>query len=269
MSDRIPFVGRRANRTINEAVAEANRAHLSGPITGTNAGGVSASQGPFGQVVDFDSPVIQGYGFFVVVVQAGPNGEADYTDYRYWAREVMFSQSPGNGGNDAVEVWILGEGFWGTIVNAQEIPLSTHNLDLFSAAGTDSVQITSRATIMWVDQVDGVVTEQGDSQEQPTGNYLFVGSLPSPGLFPVTVTTDGGSGGTATTLCDFTYTVKDINTGVTLKKDSSGNDATLMSPVWQRPMGLIAVASRGMARYKPNGDLELFIVDEVPNKATC
>jgi hypothetical protein len=80
------------------------------------------------------------------------------------------------------------------------------------------------------------------------------------GVFAVTLTSDGGGdgGSTAGTKPTWTYTVKDINTGVTLIKTSGGTAATGMSPLASsRLPAKAAAATAGTAYYKSDGTLVL------------
>jgi hypothetical protein len=65
--------------------------------------------------------------------------------------------------------------------------------------------------------------------------------------------------GTATLPCSFKYDVHDPDTDEQLLEN--------VSPVMQRAVGITIVAETGLARWKPDGTLQLWWVDEVPDTA--
>lgn len=93
-----------------------------------------------------------------------------------------------------------------------------------------------------------------------------------PGFFPVVVALDGGSAGTATTQCTFTYTLKDF-LGNVLNK-GNGSPATGMTPKRPRPAKgkmvaqPVSLSSHGVAYQDRNG-LQLWDAGEVPAVKTC
>lgn len=174
------FIGRQAARVLDDAVQQANVSAGTGDMLGSNCGGISMSQTPGGQIVTQDSFRTTAYSFYVVAVKAGPNGEANYSDSRYWARGVYFKQNVYAVQTDSVEVWIDGGGFWGTIDNAAENARGTHTLIEFVATGTTDVQVTGAATIFQVTQTDGLKPSGGD--DDTGGNYLFCAGVTPPPL---------------------------------------------------------------------------------------
>lgn len=93
------------------------------------------------------------------------------------------------------------------------------------------------------------------------------GAVTATGLFPVTLTGDGGSAGDDTTQCSFTYTISDAITGAEL--------ATSVSPITSpnvcaRPsVGAMVAATHGMAYTKADGTLVLCQCNETLGVEDC
>ena len=94
------------------------------------------------------------------------------------------------------------------------------------------------------------------------------------GIFPVTVKKDGGSAGSKSTLCSFTYTVMDL-LGNVMNKDATGADATGMTPEFnlRGTVGKMVAAadnSHGLAFYAGTGGttLVLWMTTEQPATGT-
>jgi hypothetical protein len=180
------LIGQRNARLLNEMMQGEENAHVSGDAYGTNTGAISASRLPFGQVVSQDSFPTTEFSVPVVLVKAGPNGEDDFTDGRYWAREIYPKQTDPSTANGVVEIWINGSGFWGAIYHLPEVTSGSHSLSTFDAgASTDDQKVTGSPTMMRVDLMDGVAAGSGGSvadlgpADQPdpaTGDQLFVGA---------------------------------------------------------------------------------------------
>ena len=81
-------------------------------------------------------------------------------------------------------------------------------------------------------------------------------------MFPVDLTQTGGSAGSPTTTCSFTYTVKERESSVTI--------GTSLAVVGKRiPNCAMTAGVLGLARYKNDGTLELLWADEVPVTKTA
>jgi hypothetical protein len=121
-------------------------------------------------------------------------------------------------------------------------------------------------------RISGPVTSATVGMVQPMGQnknnwkLISVGEKPasSSPLFPVTLTSDGGDNGgsTAGTAATWTYTLKDINTGTTLKKADGTTNATGYTPTQPRPPWQAAAATEGQAYRKADGTLVLAVAYE-------
>lgn len=79
-------------------------------------------------------------------------------------------------------------------------------------------------------------------------------------IFPVSLSQNGGNGGSATTTCSYTYDVTDDRDGTEI--------ATDLTPVAApRPSNVKMIAgTQGIAYYDDNGDVVLYsVIDEVPD----
>jgi hypothetical protein len=100
--------------------------------------GLISAGGSNGTVIGLDGVVGFGKNFWVGLVQsAGPNGEADYTDHRYWIRRAYLSNAAANPNTaapqavtytplDSTDQWYI----WVTVTNNAEALDSSHNLDV-------------------------------------------------------------------------------------------------------------------------------------------
>ena len=69
--------------------------------------------------------------FLARLTNAGPDSEADYTDPRYWARELMVTNSDGDETSELTFAYPpAGSGRWITATNIHEIIADTHGLSV-------------------------------------------------------------------------------------------------------------------------------------------
>lgn len=174
------------------------------------------------------------------IVTAGPDGEADYTDHRYWVQRGYLT---GATATDPLEVTVYPDtaGLYEivTATNLAEEREESHFLREGQPVKYEWLQDKNGVRRCWIQQ-----------------------SLPS-GTFLVKVVKDGGSAGDATTAATWTYTVKDV------EGDTLGEDLTLQGG---RAAGLIAYApdnSYGLAAYDGTTLVLLEVYRELPDTGEC
>ncbi len=180
-------------RMMAELVKTMRSVQSQGDMTGTNLGAIGVSQGPNGTFYDFDPPALGTFQFLGVLVSEGPNAEADYTDARYWIREVMVKQVSGDTPTTLPTLRIATGGLWCVGINLSEVASGTHSLPVY-AGEAESNLIGSTVTVVWVSLVDGVVTGVAtdfpvnvSDNGAPPGNPLYVFTLPiKPALARIT-----------------------------------------------------------------------------------
>lgn len=102
-----------------------------------------------------------------------------------------------------------------------------------------------------------------------SGDRIFEFDPPAPIVFPILLTQTGGSGGTATAACSFTYTVTDVDAnslGTTIDPTASPHTHKRTN------LGTLAAATAGLAYYGNNaGAPQLRIVwcNEVISVSEC
>lgn len=114
------------------------------------------------------------------------------------------------------------------------------------------------------------------SREWPGGAFHFSSaSYASYFVFPVTLTQDGGSGGSDTEKASWTYTAKHAVTGLVI---GTTIDPTAGNHKWVRPaVGLVAEATFGYAHHQPPvssgdegvGHYVIGWINEVPEVEAC
>ena len=113
-------------------------------------------------------------GFPAQIMDQGPQGEADFTDYRYWVRECSITSDgdPTDPNNDPPHYDFATDGLWVVAINTVEINTGT------DGKGTHGI----RTTVDLIDVPDRVVTVFGfDGTRQDTGEpyrYYFFTSYP-------------------------------------------------------------------------------------------
>jgi hypothetical protein len=179
------------------------------------------------------------------IASAGPSAEADWTDERYWVKSAFLVNLPdltvtwppaatftADGTFSQFEPWPL------TVTNIAEAVNHTHLL-----TPTDS----TKPVVFWAEMDDA-------------GTLQWIMDVsPASKLMPVTLVKDGGSDGTVSTACTYTYTVKDSYTGVTI--------ATGITYGGNRPFGETTPATRGTLRLSQGTNSgTIWDLDEVPVK---
>lgn len=207
-------------------------------------------------------------GFYGVITNAGPAGEADYTDHRYWVKRAVGSNTSG----DITTAAKLGE-----LPSSLSFPpganASAHSVE---AEFVMARIITATHLAEWVPGTDlgghllplGTpvwVTTLYDSQPAPMRTRRFVFSTCSPhNFFPVKVTQTGGSAGDEGTQCDYTYDVTTIY-GVEL--------GAAMTPLKTRPptgtMKAPDDESYGLGFYDELGVFQLYDANETLDTEAC
>lgn len=113
-----------------------------------------------------------------------------------------------------------------------------------------------------------IIWKQPEEERETIGVALclirLIGRRPAGDLFAVTCTIDGGSAGSASTTCSFTYTVTDLH-GVVIGED--------MSPEQRRypnvPYTTTPNDTPGLAYYDAAGDLHLWSANELAQTEEC
>lgn len=84
------------------------------------------------------------------------------------------------------------------------------------------------------------------------------------GIFPVRLTQTGGSAGTSSVQCSFTYTVKDIGNTNTIKTGvaMTGNGMRIVNAA-------MTAGTYGLAYYDPTGTMKLIWADERVSQTNC
>lgn len=246
-----------------------------GDVTGTNLGAIGVSRMPGGSFFDFTPPALGTYGFFGILVDTGPEEEADYSDERYWIREIMVTQAAGEDADDNPGLRISTGGIWAVASNLQEAAKGTHSLPVY--AEDDEIDLTDpNVTIVWVTQTEGV--RSGLSQDFPIqqdtltpGNTLYTFSVIAGDFFPVRVKWVAGTNGDDSNYASWTYDIyhpkdEDLATklNVTAQQPECGRCRTLMSGVTKATNGSIGIAYRGVT-----GLAKLFDCQEVYEQEAC
>ena len=114
------------------------------------------------------------------VVRTGPNNEADFTDSRYWVRELTISFNEDKSATFALKT----NGLWVVATNTMEYGLSQHGMLLPEGVTLDrSFQGSLPDRIVWVRKVraDGYVFDAIPGVMIPDSLYLDVRTLTSSG----------------------------------------------------------------------------------------
>ena len=215
----------------------ADQINMVSPIRG--AGDAEVSQIPgVGTTINV-RPAKRGRRILGIIVATGPGGAADYTDARYWWQEAYLHQyitenvtSEARPMLDDASTNASAQ----TLTNLSEVAGSTHTL--------------TAGTLVWVDAVEG----RSDSGSVNQFYQITTLVIPS-GVFPVNLTQTGGSAGSGTAACTFTYTVKTL---------AGGTLGLSITPIMARPtLGLTTAATHGLA-YMSGSTVILQWCDEVP-----
>jgi len=208
--------------------------------------------------------------FWGVIVAAGPSGEADYTDHRYWVRRAWPAIDGGKSVNNVAEFeahpdqFPTGPGrFELDGPGLPKIITATNIAEGVTAANPDKGgHMLPVGTPVWVE----AVFDRGNvatASKRRTRKYIIRATSPHV-LHPVKVTNDGGSSGDEDTQCDFTYTVKTIY-GTTIAEE--------VTPLKARPAtgALVApsASSYGLGFWDENGDFQLWDANETLDTETC
>ena len=191
----IPLAPPSAQRLVQQAVDQAE--------TATGALGVGGLivqvAGPSMGVVDARQRE-NVYRFLAQVVSSGPNGEADYSDERYWVRGQFAAQQAVDRNGVPIfaataAVTLQPEtGFegaeWTTATNVAEIAAHSHSLPV------------DGSVYLWVEMVEG---QWGGDPTQGMGFPQFVFHCPLGGGARYCVKQNGGSQADGTNFASFTY----------------------------------------------------------------
>jgi len=189
--------------------------------------------------------------FFGKVTDEGPNGEPDFADGdpRYWVQRLMPCVS-------TLSEPITME----DDTNPQSEMTQDGGITVPSIVmGTNWVEISDANNFLQTDDLVTVMTIYCHVDGKLYKMYL-IAPLRKRDVFPVRLSSDGGSNGTNTGAPTYTYTVKDITNTTTL--------GTTVSPDVARPYGAVTAATYGLAYYL-SGTLHLLIAFEVPGSGGC
>jgi hypothetical protein len=185
--------------------------------------------------------------FLGKVVTSGPNSEADYTDERYWVKPqyiVGGDTSADPIDTDDITPDTLPDEAGGQIPDTLTVTNIAEWLD-------GSHQLRSGALVFYI----GIY----DWQEQSIIRWVMNVGGPT-GVIPVSLATDGGTNGDASSAPSYTYTVTPIGGGSTI--------ATAASPQVARPTGTATAASYGLGYYT-GGTFSLLYAFEIPGSSSC
>lgn len=178
--------------------------------------------------------------FLGQITDSGPNGESDYTDMRYWIK-------PQTGGGGLVDnVWNTADGGHG--FDKEKIIIAKNMAEL----NEDGIVDPDHTHWMRVNDVVLCWIEGGDVSD--IVHYIFDAPWR---LYHKPLTKDGGSDGTNSAVATYTYTIT-----------HQVVNYTGISPIWQRPIGSVKVATYGWI-YFTGTTAKMISCDEVPNVLAC
>ncbi len=187
----IPPLGR--NPFLAKQVAPLNRAIEELNDLSFISGDSPFQRGPIGSFMQ-DPPAYRApVEFDAVLVNAGPNGEADYTDSRYWFQSVDVAQNANATVSDIATPYVIGADYWYVGTNLAEVAAGTHSLatitpvrvfDSTNADGTARtlVPLPANATLVRVRLIDA--SKIGGSETDPA-NWVYEITAVSIGKTPV------------------------------------------------------------------------------------
>lgn len=262
---------RRNQRAIAELIQTIRSSNATGDLTGTNNGSIGISHYPGGTFIDNTPPALGTDSFLAVLVDKGPSpdgqdagGASDYSDCRYFAREIIVVQPDNSTSASKPSLRINKGGFWGPAMNAAEIAMQTHSLAVYGGSSDDELNVGTVSIV--------TVTAMESSSEGSVGNPICVFNSEVPGMFPVRIKRNGGSDGTSSTYATWTYdlyNLKDedyetkLNTSGAIQPEASAARVTYGS-VEQASDGSTGVAYRGVT-----GIIKLWNVQEKAVASEC
>jgi hypothetical protein len=190
------IIGRTNAKLLRDLVKSVTSLQPNSPQYGsTNVGGLSVTNSPFGQIIDQDSFRLSDEKVLVALVEVGVDGGSDYTDYRYWAREVVLVQSDEGESAEALP-HIYDDGFYATVFNIGEMATGSHLLQVTDGEVTE--ELTDSYTLTWARKLEGCGTEDNP------GRFLFVIDVEPPSTFAGRITSVSG------TFPEWVYTVQRV-----------------------------------------------------------
>lgn len=178
-----------------------------------------------------------------IIQSAGPNGEADYTDARYWIKTARVTHYSPENQEVKVAVYDSAEAMflWTTATNLNESK---------NGAGGETHALTAGTVVS--------LQSGYDDQDPATLRWWFGagGAGGKAGLFPVSLVYVDGSPGTGSAPPSYRYNVFNYGDSVT----SLGSPLT---PLKGRRRGRASVADTGTAFYDSNGMVHLWDTNEV------
>lgn len=217
-------------------------------------GGVRVAQGPSSTSISNEGEGRYLDHWIGKVVAAGPNGEGDYTDERYWVQRQYLN---GGDSSDAVET-------------SDYVAPKATIYDGISANGT---QVDAHPVIWTVTNLDDALSGKhslpagmmmhvfGFRDRQHDARIRYVTSTAKPSVIPCALASTSGAAGSSSTAATWVYTATDILT--------SAQIGTGLSPtvrIWPRKA---AAATYGHGYFDASGTFVLLQAYEVQGRGSC
>lgn len=141
----------------------------------TATGGTNVVRGPYGTSFNVPGNPPVGSWFYGVLVNAGPGGDADFTDARYWVETVTLAQAAGAVSTDLTSAYLDNysyESQWLVATNLGEALAGTHTLPVIAPSPDASIPLPMGATLVRVQMINaGKMTT--DPTEHANVTYVF------------------------------------------------------------------------------------------------
>lgn len=131
-------------RRINEAMDTLNARRVS-------AGeGVTDASGPMGQAFNVNRQPPRDFTFYGVLVNAGPDGTADFSTSQYWVYSVKFGVANNATPLDPIKVYMepMVTARWGVASHIAEVISGTHTLPVIASTTSTTTAISTAATLV-------------------------------------------------------------------------------------------------------------------------
>lgn len=139
-----PPMFRTVGASINRAIEQFNSQR---PLSGVNA---NAQTYPGGTSYVTPDAMPRDFFFYGVLVDAGPAGDADFADQRYWVAQVQFGRAATSTTTDKVSAYLDGTGtaLWLVASHIAEVILGTHTLPTIDSETSDTTALSTPATFV-------------------------------------------------------------------------------------------------------------------------
>jgi hypothetical protein len=180
------------------------------------------------------------FSFLALIWDAGPNGEGDYSDSRYWVKPQLAASADYT---DEIALDDDGGLLPETIVTATNLAEANKGF-----AGKKHLLAKN-----------SLVRAFFDADPDGLAHYSF--ECNPARTVCVTLTQTGGSDGTGTAPATYTYDAADV--------DNPAITWAGLSPQFQRPNGKTKPATSGLLKINPHVGVVLWITDECPATKVC